>query len=95
MPITWAWIFGICILATFVASYSRAELKAWLSWGKHVVKSYLPLFGWYLLVANVFLIPLHIGKNYGPFTEGGGDVSVYADLSKYLTDHSLPRIRNK
>ena len=39
---------------------------------------------------NLFVLPLHISQKYGPFTEGGGDVTVYAETAKYLVDHDLP-----
>ncbi|MGZ5066531.1 MAG: hypothetical protein ACXWG1_13120 [Usitatibacter sp.] len=37
----------------------------------------------------VFFAPLLASRHLGPFTEGGGDVSIYADTAKYLYDRDL------
>jgi hypothetical protein len=86
MPIQWAWGLGVALLAAFACRIS------WLSQSlviASLIKRYLKPYIWCLLLANVLLLPLHMGRTYGPFTEGGGDVSLYADVAKYLVDNNL------
>ncbi len=47
-------------------------------------------FLFYLFVLNVFLLPMHISKHYTAFTEKGGDITIYSDISKYLVEHKEP-----
>ena len=43
----------------------------------------------FLCSANLFFIPLHIAGHYGPFSERGGDITIYSDVAKRLTDFNL------
>lgn len=47
-------------------------------------------FLFYFLVLNIFLLPMHISKHYTAFTEKGGDITIYSDISKYLVEHKEP-----
>lgn len=42
-----------------------------------------------LVLGIVFFAPPLFSGNPGPFTEGGGDVSIYADTAKFLSDRNL------
>ncbi len=90
LPIHWGWVIGLLLLAAYTISRSQPDLMRHLADASRIAKSHMKPFGWYLLLANIFLLPLHLAATYGPFTEGGGDVSIYADVTKYLTDHHLP-----
>jgi hypothetical protein len=50
----------------------------------------LVYFLFYLFVLNVFLLPMHISKHYTAFTEKGGDITIYSDISKFLVEHKEP-----
>lgn len=54
------------------------------------LKLFLSLGVGLFLSFNLFFLPLHLARNYGPFTEGGGDVTIYADTAKYIVDHHQP-----
>ena len=47
-------------------------------------------FIFYLLLMNVFILPMHIRGHYTGFTEKGGDITIYSDISKYLVEHKEP-----
>ncbi|MBK7056544.1 MAG: hypothetical protein IPH52_16155 [Leptospiraceae bacterium] len=57
---------------------------------KKTRKSSALYFSLYLFLLNVFILPMHISKHYTAFTEKGGDISIYSDISKFLVDHKEP-----
>ncbi len=84
------WLSGLSLLFLYGKLYSRESWRAFFAAMKPLWKSYVRSFLWCLVAANIFLVPLHLSQTYGPFSEGGGDISIYADVAKYLADHNRP-----
>jgi len=90
MSIRQAWALGIILLIIYsygkfgniLKALDKAQFKQLLS--KHV-----KLLGVFLILANIFFLPLHWNQQYGPFTEGGGDITAYSDVAKRLDDFNL------
>jgi hypothetical protein len=83
-----AWFVALLVLLVLTVlrrSLLRQAIVGWRSYVLRIVR----VGAAYIVLANVFLLPEHIAQNYGPFTEGGGDVSIYADLAKYTTDQNM------
>lgn len=90
MPIREAWALGILLLALHLAGRYRTKPPRQILLGaKKILLRHAKLYGIFLLGANIYFIPLHASMNYGPFTESGGDITVYSDVAKYLTDRNL------
>lgn len=90
MSIRQAWILGIILLALYVyGKFSKELLVVKRGDARTLLSKHLPVLGVFLIAANVFFLPLHWTANYGPFSEGGGDVTVYSDVAKRLTDFNL------
>lgn len=84
-----AWLLGVILLFSYAYGKGRitrnnlsVEMTAFL-------RKYIRSFLFFILGALLFFIPLIISNNYGPFTEGGGDISIYADTAKYIQDKHL------
>jgi len=90
MPIQQAWVLGAAMLVLYLLGIRREATGGRLG---AIIKERLPahakLLGAFLLLANLFFLPLHLAGNFGPFTEGGGDITVYSDVAKRLTDSGL------
>jgi hypothetical protein len=76
-----AWAGGIALLALQAWGGSWPPASEW----RRYARTYLVFLG----IAAVYFLPLLLAWTFGPFTEGGGDISIYADTSKYLVDHGL------
>lgn len=88
MPLQQAWMIGLILFACYgIGCWDTA--KKFLAKLKQFKQKYLKTFVAFLLGSTVFFAPLIISNNYGPFTEGGGDISIYADSAKYLQDNHL------
>ena len=90
LSIRQAWVLGFILLGLYV--YGKASKGLLIVNGdsvKALLKKHLKILGLFLVSANLFFLPLHLAGHYGPFTEGGGDVSVYSDVAKRLTDFNL------
>lgn len=81
VPIPWAWAGGVALLALHAASGERPSLAAW--------RPHARAYAVFLGIAAVFFLPMLVSWTFGPFTEGGGDISIYTDTAKYLVDHGL------
>lgn len=81
VSIPWAWLGGVALLALHAASGERPSLATW--------RPYARAYAVFLGIAAVFFLPMLMSWTFGPFTEGGGDISIYADTAKYLVDHGL------
>ena len=90
MSIRQAWALGMVILIVYAygkfgnpfRAFDRAQFK-------QLLKKHLKLLGVFLILANIFFLPLHWNQQYGPFTEGGGDITAYSDVAKRLDDFNL------
>ena len=84
MSIPQAWALGAALLCAYgVATRGvRPDIAAF--W-----REYHVAFGLYVGVSLLFFLPLLLAWTFGPFTEGGGDVSIYADTARFLTDRGL------
>ena len=90
LSIRQAWILGLLLLGFYIYGKISKGLLI-LEWNrlKNLLGKHARVLGVFLLAANLFFIPLHFGGHYGPFSEGGGDISVYSDAAKRLTDFNL------
>ncbi len=84
------WTFGLLLLGFYVYGkvFKGSLIPEWNGF-KNLLKKHLKILGILLLYANLFFIPLHIAGHYGPFSERGGDITVYSDVAKRLTDFNL------
>ena len=90
MSIKQAWVLGIILLIIYsygkfgniFKTFDRTQFKQLLN--KHI-----KFLGLFLILANIFFLPLHWNQQYGPFTEGGGDITAYSDVAKRLDDFNL------
>jgi|GEM_PF-2319477 len=90
IPMPWVWLtFGFVLLLS-VLSRKAFNLGSLVALLKLRTKPYLITYIWIFLLANVFFLPNHISGCYGPFSEAGGDVTVYAHGAKYFFDHDFP-----
>ena len=90
LSIRQAWVFGLLLLGLYVYGKISKGLLSLKWYGfKELLRKHVRTLGVFLLSANLFFIPLYLGGHYGPFTEGGGDISVYSDAAKRLTDFNL------
>lgn len=81
-----AWVLGILLISCYAFSNIELSLSYNLVRIKLFWKRYVKTFLYFLLGSLLFFSPLLLSNNYGPFTEGGGDISIYADTAKYLYD---------
>ena len=90
MTIQNAWKLGGVILILYAyGKYGHPDFKNITSFLKNFFYRYIKAFGVYMVGGILFFLPLFIGNNYGPFTEGGGDITIYADAPEFLTDNHL------
>ena len=85
-----AWLLGSPILILYWIATRRAAPAG--EWRRRLEKTLRAHAAGYLACLGavvVFFAPLALALKSGPFTEGGGDVSIYADGTKYLVDHGL------
>lgn len=90
VSIDYAWLFGGGLL--FLYSYGRYGtqfISIILLRITANIREYVKYFLIFLVGANVFFAPLLVVNNYGPFTEGGGDISIYADVTNILVSRKL------
>lgn len=85
-----AWALGAGLLAMYVVATAPSD---WRTESGRRLRAFLSAngkgFAACLAGALILFVPLMIANKYGPFTEGGGDVSIYADTTHYLTQHGL------
>ncbi|MEW5975399.1 MAG: hypothetical protein AB1898_06280 [Acidobacteriota bacterium] len=84
-----AWLMSATLFLLHMACRRGERLRRFLEFRNWMPRYWMSYVS-FVLLTNLFLLPLHISRVYGPFTEGGGDVSVYADVAKYFTDQRLP-----
>ena len=84
VAIGYAWWAGLALLALYAAG-RPAPAAAWLA----AIRDYARAYAFFLAGAALFFLPMLLAWTFGPFTEGGGDISIYADTAKYLVDRGL------
>jgi hypothetical protein len=88
--ITQAWIAGLALAALYAwGRFGRPGAARAAGACRELWRDYRRAFAGFLVGALAFFAPLVATWNFGPFTEGGGDVSIYADTTKYLVDRDL------
>lgn len=88
-----AWLLGILLLSLY--GLGKTGFKPLLSPLKTVslfFKKYIRSCLCFVVGSLLFFAPLVISNHYGPFTEGGGDISIYADTAIYAQDKHLSEI---
>jgi len=90
VSIDYVWLFGIALLVLYAyGRYGGQFISVIFLRIANNIREYLKYFFIFLIGANVFFAPLFVVNNYGPFTEGGGDVSIYADVTNILASRKL------
>ena len=85
-----AWIAGLALVALYAwGRFGRPTIAGAAGAARGLWEDYRRAFAAFLLGALAFFAPLAATWTFGPFTEGGGDVSIYADTTKYLVDRGL------
>jgi hypothetical protein len=90
VSISYAWGMGLLCFTFYL--YGRDGMDIFRVLISSIKIYYKNVINFYLLViigSLLFFAPLLISGNFGPFTEGGGDVSIYSDVSKLYTDKGL------
>ena len=88
IPIAWA--VGFISLSLYgYGKYGNSAPAILAMKIKKYLNRYLMWYFKFLVGSIALLFPLIISGNFGPFTEGGGDVSIYADVAKLYTDEGL------
>jgi len=88
ISISQAWLLGIGLLAMH-AFADRDRLRALRAGWKALASAHLAGYLACLAGGLLFFLPSFMVNSYGPFTEGGGDVTIYSDTAKLLTDKDL------
>jgi len=90
MSIRQAWALGIVLLIIYTYGKFGNIFKTFNGTQfKQLLNKHLKLLGVFLILANIFFLPLYWNQQYGPFTEGGGDITTYSDVAKRLDDFNL------
>jgi hypothetical protein len=85
-----AWAIALVLLALYAwARFGIPSRFALAGAGRYLWARYAAAFGAFVAGAGLFFAPIIVGGAHGPFTEGGGDVTIYADTTKYMVDHEL------
>jgi hypothetical protein len=90
LSIRQAWVLGVILCALYLYGKTSKQILN-LEWNhlKQRIKKHGEVLCVLFVSANLFFLPLYLANEYGPFSEGGGDVSVYSDVAKRLTDFNL------
>jgi hypothetical protein len=87
MPMEEAWLLGISLLLIYgFGKFGFYPISNSITLLRSFVQKYGLTCMLFMVGGVVFFAPLLISHNYGPFTEGGGDITIYADTAKLLTD---------
>lgn len=91
MSIRQAWLLAAILLGVYIAALPRVGRAAGRAAGRlgSVAAAHARPFAAYLAAGAFFFFPLIAANTYGPFTEGGGDITIYADTTQYLVQHDL------
>lgn len=87
MPMEEAWLIGISLLLIYgFGKFGFYPISNSITLLRSFVQKYGLTCILFIVGGIIFFAPLLISQNYGPFTEGGGDITIYADAAKLLTD---------
>src|SRR5438105_735848 len=90
MSIEQAWMLGVLLLIMYsLPALARNSVAGSMTSVRRAFRDHVRGYLACLLGALFFFAPLIAANNYGPFTEGGGDVTIYADGTHYLTERHL------
>lgn len=92
MSVQLAWMLGIILLSIYIYGVHGIPHKPKKEIMSHFITQYGKTFIAFFAGTSIFFLPLIMSNNYGPFTEGGGDVSIYSDTAKYLQDNHLNQL---
>lgn len=92
LSIQQAWILGVILLGLYSGKIFLCPVKKSVVRLRHFLRQYLRVYILFILGSFVFFTPLILSNTYGPFTEGGGDVSIYSDVAKYQYENHLNEI---
>lgn len=81
VPIGWAWVAGVALLSLYAVGAGLPSPSSW--------RGYVAAYCVFLGAGAVFFLPLILSWTFGPFTEAGGDISIYADTAKFMVDRGL------
>ena len=90
MSIRQAWVLGIFLLIVY--AYGKFGNPFKLSGEpklKQLLKKHLKILGVFLILANIFFLPMHWDGQYGPFARVGGDIIHHSNPAKRLDDFNL------
>lgn len=90
LSIQQAWVLGVILLLLYALGNKTLCLnRNGLSLLIKIIKMHLKSFTVIMIGSLIFFAPLLISTNSGPFTEGGGDISIYSDTAKYMYNAHL------
>jgi len=80
-----SWKVGIFLLIGFLIQSHGFHIfdHLWHQVKRNFFKNF-KIYLIYLATSLLFFAPLILGNTFGPFTEGGGDVSIYSDVAHLL-----------
>ena len=81
---------GILLLVGISYIKNKNFIKDSFQYFKESYRHTIFYFLFYLFLLNVFILPMHIAGHYTAFTEKGGDITIYSDVSKLLIDKKEP-----
>ena len=90
MSIRQAWALGIVLLIIYTYGKFGNIFKTFNGTQfKQLLNKHLKLLGVFLILANIFFLPLYWNQQYGPFAKVGGDINHHSDPAKRLDDFNL------
>ena len=72
---------GILLLVGISYIKNKNFIKDSFQYFKESYRHTIFYFLFYLFLLNVFILPMHIAGHYTAFTEKGGDITIYSDVS--------------
>ncbi len=90
MSIRQAWVLGLLLLISYTYGKFGNIFKPFDgAQFKQLLKKHLQLLSVFLILANLFFLPMHWDRQYGPFARVGGDIIHHSDPAKKLDDFNL------
>lgn len=90
VSISYAWLLAGLLLSLYLyGKYGSQCVSVTVSRVRGNIREHIKYFFIFLMGANIFFAPMFVSSNFGPFTEGGGDISIYAEVSQVLARKNL------